>query len=64
MIVFSRKQGESIDVTTSSGDRITIKLNGIKSGKASIGIEASRDVLVNRHEVTQRIESQQQAAVA
>jgi carbon storage regulator len=50
MLILTRKAGESITI----GDNIRIHILGIKGGQVRIGVEAPRDVPVNREEVSRR----------
>jgi len=50
MLILTRKAGESITI----GDNIQIHILGIKGGQVRIGVDAPRDVPVNREEITQR----------
>lgn len=49
MLVLSRMRGESIDI----GSDITIKVVEIRGDKVRLGIEAPKDVRVDRREVTE-----------
>ena len=46
MLILTRKKGESIAI----GDNIQIQVLNVKGGQVRIGIEAPRDVSVNREE--------------
>jgi len=46
MLILTRKKGESIAI----GDNIQIQVLNVKGGQVRIGIEAPRDVQVNREE--------------
>jgi len=46
MLILTRKKGESIAI----GDNIQIQVLNVKGGQVRIGIEAPRDVRVNREE--------------
>ena len=50
MLVLGRKVGERFWI----GENIEIELVDIRGGKARIGIIAPRDVVVMRHELTDR----------
>jgi len=50
MLILTRKKGESIAI----GDNIQIQVLNVKGGQVRIGIEAPREVKVNREE---RLES-------
>lgn len=54
MLVFTRKQGESIMI----GDNIEVTITEVKGGKARIGIEAPRDIPVHRKEVYEQIQKE------
>jgi len=51
MLLLTRKTGETITV----GDDIQIQVLSVKGGQVRIGIDAPRDVLVNREEVFERL---------
>ncbi|OIO67637.1 MAG: carbon storage regulator [Zetaproteobacteria bacterium CG12_big_fil_rev_8_21_14_0_65_54_13] len=46
MLILTRKKGESIAI----GDNIQIQVLNVKGGQVRIGIEAPREVQVNREE--------------
>ena len=46
MLILTRKKGESIAI----GDNIQIQVLNVKGGQVRIGIDAPRDVQVNREE--------------
>lgn len=46
MLILTRKKGEAIAI----GDNIQIQVLNVKGGQVRIGIEAPRDVQVNREE--------------
>ena len=52
MLVLSRKKGEKIII----GDNITITVVEIRGDKVRLGIEAPREVPVNRQEVHEAIQ--------
>ncbi|MEK7563484.1 MAG: carbon storage regulator CsrA [Patescibacteria group bacterium] len=52
MLVLSRKKGQVIMI----GDNITITIIEVRGNLVKIGIEAPRDVDVNRHEVWTRFQ--------
>lgn len=52
MLILTRKKGESIAI----GDNIQIQVLNVKGGQVRIGIEAPREVRVNREE---RLEEQE-----
>jgi len=51
MLILTRKTGETITV----GDNIQIQVLSVKGGQVRIGIDAPREVLVNREEVFERL---------
>lgn len=53
MLVLSRKLGERILI----GDSISVTVVDIDRGKVRIGIEAPKDVPVNREEIAARLHS-------
>jgi carbon storage regulator CsrA len=49
MLVLGRKVGQTIDITTRSGERITVMLVSLESaGKVRIGVDAPGDCTVHR----------------
>jgi carbon storage regulator CsrA len=63
-LVFGRKTGQTIEITTASGDRITVLLASVGSaGKVKIGVDAPGDCTIHRGEVQQRIDSGESFAV-
>ncbi|ATX81218.1 carbon storage regulator, CsrA [Mariprofundus ferrinatatus] len=46
MLILTRKKGEAISI----GDNIQIQVLNVKGGQVRIGIEAPREVRVNREE--------------
>ena len=54
MLVLSRKQDEKIMI----GDSITVMVVAIQGDKVRLGIEAPKDVSINREEVYQAIQRQ------
>ena len=52
MLVLSRRLNEIIDV----GDEVAIHVVDIRGDKVWLGIEAPKDLPVNRREITERIE--------
>ena len=51
MLILTRRVGEKIII----GGNVTVTVLGVKSNQIRIGIDAPRDVMVNREEVFQRI---------
>ena len=65
MLVLGRKVGQTIEITTRSGDRITVMLASLGSaGKVRIGVDAPGDCTVHRGEVQQRIDNGESFAVS
>ena len=56
MLIFTRRQAQSFRI----GDYITVTVLRIDRGQVSIGIDAPRDVEVNREEVWQRIQEEKE----
>ena len=54
MLILTRKIGEKIKI----GDEITITLLEIKGKQVKIGINASKDLRVHRHEIYEKIRSE------
>ena len=65
MLVLGRKVGQTIEITTRSGDRITVMLVSLGSaGKVRIGVDAPGDCTIHRGEVQQRIDNGESFAVS
>jgi carbon storage regulator len=60
MLVLTRKLGESIRIA----DDIIVKVVDIDSRHVKLGIEAPRSISVNREEIYERIQKENQAASA
>ena len=60
MLILTRKKGEAISI----GDNIQIQVLNVKGGQVRIGIEAPRDVRVNREERIERSDTSSLAASA
>ena len=58
MLILTRKAGESIRI----GDNIVIKIVDLDGRHVKLGIEAPRSVAVNRQEIYERIQKENQAA--
>jgi len=54
MLLLERSPGEYIDITCPNGDVIQIKVKKVAGGQVTIGIECSRDYIIDRREVTIR----------
>jgi len=64
-LVLGRKVGQTIAITTRSGDRITVMLASLAStGKVRIGVDAPGDCTVHRGEVQQRIDNGESFAMS
>ncbi|MDO4571134.1 MAG: carbon storage regulator [Planctomycetia bacterium] len=57
MLVLARKKNESIIVTAENGESITIVVKNIGRGVVRVGIDAPKDTLVVREELTTRVRS-------
>ncbi len=55
MLILTRKVGEVIMI----GEDIQVKVLGVRSGQVKIGIEAPRALPVHRHEIFERIKSEE-----
>lgn len=60
MLVLTRKLGESIRI----GDSIVVKIVDLDGRHVKLGIEAPKDVTVNREEIYERIQKENLAASA
>ncbi len=58
MLILTRKNGESIRI----GDDIVIKVVELDNRHVKLGIEAPRSVSVNREEIYERIQAENEAA--
>lgn len=58
MLILSRKAGQNLVI----GENIVVKILEVKGDLVKIGIEAPRDVAVNRQEVYEAIRQSNQAA--
>ncbi len=58
MLILTRKTGETITI----GENIQVKVLSIKGGQVRIGIDAPREVNVNREEVQQASATDESAA--
>lgn len=58
MLILTRKIGESIRI----GDSIAIKIVELDSRHVKLGIEAPRNISVNREEIYERIQKENKAA--
>lgn len=58
MLVLTRKSGESIRI----GDDIVVKIVDLDGRHVKLGIEAPRNVAVNREEIYERIQRENEAA--
>ncbi len=60
MLILTRKSGETITI----GENIQIRVLGVKGGQVRIGVDAPREVSVNREEVHARVQAEGGATVA
>ncbi len=60
MLILTRKMGESIRIN----DNIVIKIVELDSRHVKLGIEAPRNIAVNREEIYERIQKENEAASA
>lgn len=58
MLILTRKAGETITI----GDNIQVKVLSIKGGQVRIGIDAPREINVNREEVQAAAVTEQSSA--
>ena len=54
MLILTRKEGEALNI----GNNVKVTVSGVKGDQVRIGIEAPKDVAVNREEVHKRIQKQ------
>jgi carbon storage regulator len=57
VLVLTRRVGEKLVI----GENVTVTVLGVKGNQVRIGIDAPRDVTVNREEIYQRILKEQKA---
>jgi carbon storage regulator len=57
MLILTRRVGEKLVI----GENVTVTVLGVKGNQVRIGIDAPRDVMVNREEIYQRILKEQKA---
>lgn len=60
MLVLTRKLGESIRI----GDNIVVKIVDLDGRHVKLGIEAPKNVTVNREEIYEKIQKENRAASA
>lgn len=58
MLVLSRLPGENIVCTLENGKRITIVITRLDRGRIYVGIDAPREIEVNRGEVQKSIDEE------
>jgi carbon storage regulator len=58
MLILTRKSGETITI----GENIHIRVLDVKGGQVRIGVDAPREVSVNREEVSERVRAEGVAA--
>ncbi|MDX8403090.1 MAG: carbon storage regulator CsrA [Mariprofundaceae bacterium] len=54
MLILTRKSGETITI----GENIQIRVLAVKGGQVRIGVDAPREVSVNREEVYERVQAE------
>ena len=59
MLILTRKSGETITI----GENIQIRVLGVKGGQVRIGVDAPREVSVNREEVFERVQAEENDGV-
>ena len=57
MLILTRRVGEKIVI----GENVTVTVLSVKGNQVRIGIDAPRDVMVNREEIYKRILKEKQA---
>lgn len=60
MLVLSRKKEQSIVITATNGERITVCVLGIDIGRVRLGTDAPDGVTVHRNEVQEVIDREKQ----
>jgi carbon storage regulator len=56
MLILTRKSGETITI----GENIQVRVLGVKGGQVRIGVDAPREVTVNREEVFERVQAEEE----
>lgn len=57
MLILTRRTGESIMI----GDDVVVTVLGVKGNQVRIGVDAPKEMTVNREEVHERIQQEKQA---
>lgn len=57
MLILTRRTGEKLII----GENVTVTVLSVKGNQIRIGIEAPRDISVNREEIYQRIMNEKKA---
>jgi carbon storage regulator len=50
MLILTRRMGESLKI----GDNVTVTVMGVKGNQVRIGVQAPKDVIVDREEIAVR----------
>ena len=58
MLILTRRANEALMI----GDKITITVLGVKGGQVRLGIDAPRDVNIQREEIRRRLDRNQASA--
>ena len=53
MLILKRKLGDSILISTKSGEKIEIKVSEISDGRVKLGLDADKSVSILRKEVVE-----------
>jgi len=54
MLVLTRRIGGEIIITTADGQQITVAVLGVRGNQVRIGVNAPRDVAIDRKEIHER----------
>jgi carbon storage regulator len=57
MLMLTRKTGEAIEI----GTGVTVRVMEVRGQQVRLGIEAPANIVVHRHEVAERIRTEQSA---
>ncbi len=62
MLILSRRIGEKLIITTGAGEHIEIETRSRSSGQVTFGIDAPQSVIIDREEIHERKQAEQEAS--